>query len=183
MFITLTLNVACVFLMMVPGFIARKRHWLDDNSSVALSKLMLFFCYPCLIFSSITSNYSLAELASAVMLPAGSAGIMLTGYLIGRIYCQFNNNIRSDIKRSFIFQCTINNYSFFPMAIIISMFGNDMVAGLILSTLGAEITLWTCGLFTISGQKLSIKSLKALMSPPLLGLYTALATLCLFHIF
>ena len=181
MFTTLTINVACVFLMMMPGFIARKKNWLNDSSSLALSKLMLFFCYPCLIFTSITNNYSLETLKSSIDLPAGSAGIMITGYIVGLIYCWKQKKMSNELKRSFIFQCTINNYSFFPMAIIVSMYSSSMVAALILSTLGAELILWTIGLTTISGHKIGKKTFLALFNPPLLGLYAALGVLAFFH--
>ena len=183
LFFTLILNVACVFLMMAPGFVCRRKLWLDDKAVVSISKLMLYFFYPCLIFSSITKNYSLAELKSSIWLPVGSAVIMLAGFIIGIIYCIFDRSIRGEMKRSFLFQCTMNNYSFFPLAIILSMYGSDLVAGLILSTLGAELVMWTVGMLTISGHKPGKSSLQALCSPPLMGMYAALAVLVIFHIF
>ncbi len=169
--------------MMVPGFVGRRKSWLDDSGVLSISKLMLYFFYPCLIFSSITKNYSLSELGSSIWLPVGSAVIMLAGYLIGLIYCMFDRSIKGENKRSFLFQTTMNNYSFFPLAIILSMYDSSLVAGLILSTLGAELVMWTVGMLTISGHKPGRKSLEALCSPPLMGMYAALAVLVVFHIF
>ncbi len=182
MFITLVLNVACVFLMMIPGFILLKKRWIEDSSIPALSRLMLYFCYPCLIFSSITANYSLGELGRSLILPGGSALIMIVGYMIARLYCFWSGAMSGQVRRSFVFQCTINNYSFLPLAIIISMFGNNLVAPLILSTLGAELVMWTLGVLTISGHKLSLRAFSALLSPPLLAIYASLAVLYLFHV-
>ena len=183
MFLTLILNVGCVFLMMVPGYACRRKGWLDDSGVLSISKIMLYFFYPCLIFSSITKNYSLAELRSSIWLPVGSAVIMLVGYLVGLIYCMFDRSVKGEMKRSFLFQTTMNNYSFFPLAIILSMYGNELVAGLILSTLGAELVMWTVGMLTISGHKPGRKSLEALCSPPLMGMYAALSVLVVFHVF
>ena len=183
MFLTLTLNVGCVFLMMVPGFVCRRKGWLDDNSVLSISKVMLFFFYPCLIFSSITKNYSLAELGDSLWLPIGSGLIMLAGFAIGIIYCLFDKKISGEMRRSFVFQCTMNNYSFFPLAIILSMYGDGLVAALILSTLGAELVMWTVGMLTISGHKPGKSSVAALRSPPLLGMYASLAALVVMHVY
>ncbi len=182
MFIDLILNVGCVFLMMVPGFAARKKGWIDNSSMLSLSRVMLYFCYPCLIFTSITGNYSLAELGGSVVLPIGSAMIMLVGYIVGYCYCRLKGGLGDGQRRSFIFQCTMNNYSFLPIAVIMSMFGSELVAPLILSTLGAELVMWTIGILTISGRKLSVSSLRAMLSPPLLGVYAAMVVLVVFAV-
>lgn len=182
MFTNLVLNVACVFLMMIPGFLMRKKHWIDDTNIQVLIRLMLYFCYPCLIFSSITENYTLSSLTNSLSLPGGSALIMVTGYLTGRFYCLWRKSMSGELRRSFLLQCTINNYSFLPLAMIMTLFGNSLVAPLILSTLGAELMMWTLGAMTISGHGLSRRSLSALASPPLLAIYAALCILILFHV-
>lgn len=182
MFKILFFTISGVFLMMLPGWFLVRRSIIRTEGLKDISKLLVWAIYPALIFSSITQNFTLKGLLSAWPLPAGSMMIMVAGYAIAMLTALIWKFKNADTKHAFLFQCTINNYSFLPIAIVAEIFSPGAVAALIFSTLGAEITVWTLGIFILTGHKFEKKSLLQLLSPPLLALYAALVWLLAFHI-
>lgn len=178
MFLILTVNVFCVFLMVLPGIFSRKLNWIDQNTTKQMSQLLITFIYPCLIFQAIYKNYSIQDLCDQWLLPASSFGLMLLGYIVGLVFSVVMSFQSDNEKRAFLFQSAMNNYSYLPLPIVMVLFKEEGVAALIFSTLGAEFAVWTIGIFIMSGHKFSLKSLTHLLSPPLIALY--LAVICRF---
>ncbi len=181
MTLSLFLIVACVCLMMAPGYAAIRRAWMGPEGITSLSRLMINVIYPCLIFTSITENFTWGELLRAWPLPAATAIIMLAGYAVGRLICWRLRFPSEAHRRAFLFQSTVNNYSFFPMGLVLQLYGQDGVAALIFSTLGAEAVMWILGVMTLSGARPGKAALKHLVSPALIALYASLACLGLFQ--
>lgn len=182
MFLTLFYVVCTIFLMMAPGYVARRRAWMGDEGSLALSRIMVYAIYPCLIFTAITGNYGLDDLLRSWVLPAASAAIMVTGHLVGRLAVLMLRFETDDRRRAFLFQTTMNNYSFFPLAIVVQLYDESAVAALLFSTLGAEAVMWTLGTLTLRGGRVGRESLGHLASPPLVALYAAVGVLVLLHV-
>lgn len=175
-------SVLCVFLMMTPGYVARRKGWIRAAGVRGISAIHVSAIYPCLIISSITENFTLGSLAKSFSLPATSLGIMCMGYAIGMGVSLFIKFRDEGVRSAFLFQTALNNYSFFPMALVMTLYGMDGVAKLIFSSLGAEVVIWTLGVFILNGHRLDKQSLKHLISPPLAALYTAVGLLVLFHV-
>lgn len=173
MFFILTLNVFCIFLMMVPGAWAGRKNWISQSGVLELSNLLVRFIYPCLIFSSIIQNFSLKELLAGWTLPATAFGMMFLGYMISLLISIFLKFSTEQEQRAFLFQSTLNNYSFLPLPLVLAFFGDRGVAALIFSSLGAEFALWTLGVFILTGHRFSWNNVKHLLSPPLVALYAA----------
>ncbi len=167
--------------MMLPGGLLIRTNIIRTDGLKDISKLLVYAIYPCLIFASITGNFTLDGLLGAWLLPVSSMMIMLLGYIVGLLVCLFFRFKSENTKHAFLFQCTINNYSFLPIGIVAEIFDSQAVAALIFSTLGAEIAVWTVGVFILTGHKFEKKSLLHLFSPPLIALYAALIWLAVFH--
>lgn len=181
MFIRLLLTVLGMFFIMSPGFIARRRGYITADMVKTLARLHVNAIYPCLIFTAITRQFTLSALGKAWVLPAGSAGIMVLGCIIGVIVLSLLRIKAGPAKSSVLFQCTINNYSFLPLTLISGLFNSEYVAAVILSTLGAELTVWTLGIYVLSHEGFSWSHLRHLLSPPLLAMYAAGACLVGMH--
>jgi predicted permease len=171
MFIELFIALFSIFLMIVPGYISAKKKIIGENSLRELSAVHIKFIYPCLIISSLTISFNAGELLSLWVLPAGCFGIMLFGYLLGFIFIRLPIFGGSDERKSFHFQCVINNYSFIPMPIAYGLYGDKGVAAVIYASIGAETALWTLGLASLKGFSLKRDVLKHFLAPPLLALY------------
>lgn len=174
MFPHLLFNVLCIFAMMIPGFLAVKTGIFSRTTTTELSKILVNFIYPCFILYSIISCFTFNELVERWTLPAGSLGIMVTGYFIGLTAIKFLRFRTTDEKKSFLFQSLMNNYSFLPLPLVIFLFGEKGGAALIFSSFGAELSVWTIGVFILHGQKFSLKNLNHLLTPPMISLYCAI---------
>ncbi len=170
---------------MVPGFLLIRKNIIGLSALKDFSQVIVKVFYPCLIFSSMTKNYTLGEVLESWQLPVSVFLILLTGYLTGLAYLGFFKKINGDRRKAMLFQFTINNYSFLPLAIIAKLYNEQYMAALILSTLGAEITVWTLGMFILNKQSggINLKNLKHLMAPPLISIYFSLFVLVLSSFF
>ena len=89
MFYTLFINVGSLFLMMLPGYILIRKNILSAGALKDFSQVIVKVFYPCLIFSSMTRNYSLEQVMDSWQLPVAAFFILFVGYLIGLIYNGF----------------------------------------------------------------------------------------------
>ncbi len=184
MFATLFFNVFTVFLMMLPGFILIKKKIIPESVLRDLSQIIIKVFYPALIFSSITRKYTIQGILESWQLPFAVFIFCLIGYFVGLAYTGFFKAQDVSRKKSILLQFTINNYSFLPLAIIAKIYDEQHMAALILSTLGAELTVWTLGLAILNSQGgFNWKNLKNMLSPPLLSIYIAIIILLAFNEF
>ena len=175
MFFEIFTRVLAIFLIIFLGAIARKNNFLTAETTSKISLCVTNFFYPALIISSITSNFSAHSLLSHLVLPAGTIIIMTAGYITGMIFLNFLTFESDKQKNTFLFQSTINNYFFLPLPIIAMFFGDKGVAYLVFSSLGSEISVWTIGILGLTGNQLGKKSLKNLISVPIISLILSIA--------
>jgi predicted permease len=154
--------------MITVGFIARRKHKITDDTTRQLSYVLTRFFYPALVFTSMTRNFDLRGLGTFWVLPVGGFSIMALGFLLGILIERFVHRPAAGSENAFLFQCTMNNYSFLPLPLALMLWGEEGVAGVIFASLGAELAVWTLGVFAISGRKFNRSSLANLLSPPLL---------------
>ncbi len=179
MFLEFFIKVAAIFCMVGFGILARKLRLIGSDSTTQLSKLVTWFFYPALVFSSLVENFTLDSLLANWALPVGTIVIMATGYIVGFFAMQFCRFSDDRQKHQFLFQSTINNYSFLPLPIILMLWGEAGVAMLVFSTLGSEIALWTLGIFALTGNRLRRDSLTHLLSVPMVAILSAIAVIAL----
>jgi predicted permease len=177
MFLKLFILILSIFLMVLFGALARKRNILDGESTRRIAIAITNFFYPALIFSALTSHFTLRTLTETWQLPVGALIVMATGYFVGIAFSPFLSFRHETERNSFAFQCTINNYSFLPLPIILLLFGESGVAMLIFSTLGSELAVWTIGVLALTGNRFTRKNLLHLLSVPMLALIFALVVI------
>ncbi len=171
------LRIAAVFLMMGAGAVVRSRRLLDAESTTRLSRLVVVLFYPALIYATLVSTFTFRDLLRHWPLPAGALLIMCTGFLAGSAGARLLGFGSEKERRTFHFQCTINNYSFLPLPIILLLSGDTGVGGLIFSTVGSEIAVWTLGMIALTGVGLRRSSLRHLLTPPMFAILAAIGTL------
>lgn len=163
--------------MMACGVWLRRRGEIDEEFNRKLSYVLVNVFYPALIFSALIRNLSWPELLANWLLPVGVFLIKLIGWLVGNA-CMPLLRGRSEATRGcFRFMITVNNYSFLPIMIVASMWGERAVALIAFAALGAECFVWTLGLRTLTGDRLSLDSLRNLLGRPILALLAALLVL------
>lgn len=179
MFIKLFIRILAIFGMIAAGIIARRMNMLTKETASQISRITTNFFYPALIFSYLVNNFSLKGLAENWVLPFGTLIIMTSGYITGNILSRFIPFKDEKQKGQFLFQCTINNYSFLPLPIALMLYGNTGVAYLIFSTLGSEISVWTMGVFALTGNRFRKDSVKNLLSIPMIAIFLSVVAIAL----
>jgi len=171
------LKTLTIFLMILAGYLVRRMRIVDETFNRQLSLLLINLFYPALILSSMVRNFTLESLAANWTLPAGSAIIMATGWMLGRLAMPWLQRQPEALRRMFHFQCTMNNYSFLPILMGAALWGEKAVALVIFSGLGSELCVWTLGVKALTGQKLDRAFLKNLVSVPMVALMFSFAVL------
>ena len=169
------LRIAAIFLMMTCGVWLRRRQVIDEVFNRQLSRVLVNLFYPALVFSAIIRNLSWSELCANGMLPVAVFLIQAIGWLVGRGCLPLLRGQPEPTRACFRFVVAVNNYSFLPIMIVASLWGERAVALVAFAAMGAEFFVWTLGIRTLTGAKPSVDSLKHLLSPPLLALAAALA--------
>lgn len=179
MFIRLFVRILAIFCMIGAGILARRLNILNKETAGQMSRAVTNFFYPALIFSSLVGNFTLRGLVDNWALPIGAILIMLTGYILGVLFSRAISFSDDKEKNQFLFQSTINNYSFLPLPIILMLWGNVGVAGLIFSTLGSELSVWTLGIFALAGNKFRKENIKELLSVPMLAIFASIMVIAI----
>jgi len=177
MFPRLLIRIVAIFLMIGLGFLARRLRYLDGETTRRMAGVLTNFFYPCLIFSVIVGNFTAMTLRHNLLLPGGAFLIMAIGYGIGILFSKRLAFSSPEEKNNFRFQCTINNYSFLPLPLVLLLWGETGAAALILSSLGSEVAVWTLGILALTGNRLRAENLRHLASIPMLALLVSIATL------
>jgi len=164
------IKVFSVFLIIILGIIVRKKNLISSITINEFSVIITKVFYPALIFSSFLKNFSSDEIIKNYLLPLGTILIMTVGYTYGIFISKFLKFKDEKEKNTFRFQCTINNYSFLPLPIIILLYGEKYGSFLILSTFGSEIAVWTIGILSLTGNRLKKESFKNILSIPMISI-------------
>jgi predicted permease len=175
---TIVIRLLAVFLMVSAGVVARRRNLVDAGTTSRVVSLVMHIFYPALIYVTLVRTFTLEGLIENWALPAGAWLIMLTGFAVG-----FALNLVLPLKtkgrkRAFHFQCTINNYVFLPMPLVMIYWGEKGVAMLVFSTIGSEIAVWTLGVMTLTGGGVPLRQMaKRLLTMPMMAIAASILTL------
>ncbi len=167
---TLFIKMLPLVLMTLAGYLLNRLKWIEVNFNRQLSLVMINIFYPCLIISSIFRSFTWDTLWGNWLVPTGTALILLVGWLVGRLALPLLKHQPEATRRSFLFTCLMNNYSFLPILMAAALWGEGAVAMIIFASLGAELCVWTLGIKTLTGGRLSLKLVKDLFSLPMLAL-------------
>ena len=151
-----------------------------DNMTQRVSKLLIWFVFPILIYLSITLKLNKESLSVHWFLPAGTFIMMLMGRWIGGIRSRGLSFADRSEKHTFEFMATLPNYIFLPMVIVQTFWGPKAVALLILTTLGSEIALWVLAVPLLKERQPGdglFNNCRNMLTPPLLALGFAVGTL------
>ena len=166
-----------LILLTLAGYALYRLKWIDATFNRQLSLVMLNVFYPCLIISSIVRNFTLETLLRNWMMPVGAVFILVTGWLVGLATLPLLKRQTEATRRCYHFICLMNNYSFLPILMAASLWGEKAIALIIFSGLGSELCVWTLGVKALTGQKLDRGFLKNMISVPMVALVGSCAIL------
>jgi predicted permease len=168
-----------MFLVILAGWLARKRKALSAETTATLSRFVVDITFPALGFLQMLKSVDIPALRENWFTPLLGVAILLVGQLVGLSTAGFF--CRKAQRATFIFLIVINNWVYLPLPIAQGLYGDDGVRVILFSNIGVQLFLWTVGVWTLRGGKPDRNTLLDLLkNPGLLGILAGIFAACVF---
>lgn len=172
-------SITSISLMIVLGAYLTHIGWFDDRSSQLFVKLVVNISAPLMLMYNLFSTYDSTELIQAfsgLLVPVVSMTLCyFFAIVLGRI-------IKIDKSKIGVFKTMFycSNTIFMGLPINVALFGEESIPYVFMYFMANTMFFWTLGIYDIakdgdylSGSFFSLKSIKKVLSPPLMGVIVA----------
>lgn len=160
---------------LIVGLSVERKGFASIRVNQVLSKALVQLVYPCLLFSSLLLRFNWTEVKAFAIVPCSIFLLCAGGLLYGKISLKRTQLSREATRRSYVFLAMMPNYSFVPLVLAGAIWGDKGLALVALSSVGADIFLWTLAYPQIAGKR----DWGKVFSPALMSLILALVLLWL----
>ncbi|WP_027309233.1 AEC family transporter [Caloramator sp. ALD01] len=168
---TIVTQVIVLFLIMVVGYISRKRGLINPEVNKSLSELLLNVTLPFMIIASFNFKFSTDMLNLGIKLFLISTVIHTVLLLLGSIiYKRFNE----DEYKVLWFITVFSNCGFMGYPVVESIYGKIGLFYAALFNIPFNILMWTAGVFIFSGRGDKQNLRKAILNPGILSVFIGL---------
>ncbi len=143
------LKIAAMFLVIVAGWLARRRGFLAADFTATLSRLVVDVAFPALVFTQMLRTVDAAALRDGWIGPVLCGMVILIAYLAGLLLSPLFSGKTQ--RNTFIFLVAIPNWVFLPLPIVQALYGDTGVRTVLLSNAGAQLVLWSFGVWILHG--------------------------------
>jgi predicted permease len=158
------MKIAAMFLVIVAGWVVRRRGYLAAATTTVLSRFVVDVAFPALVFTQMLRTVTLGELREGWFTPLLSALLILIAYVPGLLVAPLLS--RGAQRRTFIFLVAIPNWVFLPLPIVDAMYGDAGVRTLFLYNVGAQLMLWTFGVWILHGGVKAREAARNILTNP-----------------
>ncbi|MFO1477477.1 MAG: AEC family transporter [Verrucomicrobiota bacterium] len=142
-------KIAGMFLVILLGWLARRRGFLAAELTGVISRLVVEVAFPALVFTQMLRTVDLPALKQGWASPLLCGGIIglawMAGCLLAPFFCPGSQ------RRTFVFLVAIPNWVFLPLPIAEALYGEDGVRTVLLANAGAQLVLWSFGVWILHG--------------------------------
>jgi malate permease and related proteins len=152
------LKITAMFLVIVAGWLARRRGFLAAEFTATLSRLVVDVAFPALVFTQMLRTVDAASLRDGWFAPLLCGLLIIVAYFVGLLLAPvFNGKAQ---RNTFIFLVAIPNWIFLPLPIAQALYGDTGVRTVLLCNVGAQIVLWSLGVWILHGaMRQAVKNL------------------------
>jgi len=143
------IKIAAMFLVIVVGWLARRRGFLAAEFTVTLSRLVVDVAFPALVFTQMLRTVDSAALRSEWYGPLLCGLLIVVAYLVGLAMAPAFSGPAQ--RNTFIFLVAIPNWVFLPLPIADALYGSAGVRTVLLCNAGAQLILWSFGVWILHG--------------------------------
>jgi predicted permease len=162
--IVVVTKIAAVFLVMLVGFVARRRDAVGAATVTSLGVLAADLCLPALTFTQLLATVDATRIRSGLAVVALGAAVILLGHALG---WATRGLFASPAERpTFVFCAAMANWIYLPLPIVEALHGARGVEALLLINVGAQLVLWTVGIATLRAGRPSAGAAAALARNP-----------------
>lgn len=144
------LKIAAMFLVIVGGWLARRRGFLAKEFTATLSLLVVDVAFPALVFTQMLRTVDAASLRDGWPAPLLCAALIVIAYFAGLILAPAFSG--KEQRNTFIFLVAIPNWLFLPLPIVQALYGDSGVRTVLLCNVGAQLVLWSFGVWILHGS-------------------------------
>jgi predicted permease len=159
-FLIVLLKIASMFLVMALGWVARKRSLITDDAGRVLSRLLVDLIFPALVFTQMLRTVNPQVMRESWFAPILGAAVIVIAKVVGQLGMPLFRH-KGAIATA-VFLVAMPNWVFFPLPIVEKLFGDAGVRDVLLCNVGAQLMLWTIGIWTLRGtmaRKMAFKEL------------------------
>jgi hypothetical protein len=175
---SILLAITEIFIFFLLGWVSNRMGLIKEEHINSLTRFVILFLLPPLIFSRIVMNLDADTLLDLWMLPVLGFSMMALGGGLGFILAKGVREKDENVVKTFRHFCAVNNFGFFPIIVIGRLWGEEAVAKLFLLHLGSYIGYWSIGI-SLLGKGRVKDILKNLLNPPLIAVLIAAAVVFL----
>ena len=144
------IKIAGMFLIILAGWLARRRGFLKDEASGILSRIVVDGAFPALVFTQMLRTVDAASLRQDWLLPLLPFPLVVIAYLIGLgVAPLFGGKAQ---RNTVLFLITSPNWVFLPLPIAEALYGGAGVRVVLLCNVGAQLALWSIGVWILHGK-------------------------------
>jgi predicted permease len=148
--VVLIVKIVAMFLVILLGWVTRRRGFLDAKTTAVLSKFTTDVALPAMVFTKMLEVVDRQSLRESWVVLVMAAGVLLLGQIIGWLAWRgFANEKQAP---TFIFVVAIANWIYLPYPIVQELYGAAGIRVLLLSNVGVQFVLWTLGVATLEGR-------------------------------
>jgi len=162
--LTVLLNILAMFLVILVGWVARRRGYLTAETTGALSRFVVDLTMPALILTQMLKTVTLESLRQDWYLPLLGAAVLGLSFVVGWLTAPVLSD-RGE-RNTFMFLVMVANWVYLPLPIVQALYGDRGVQLLLLSNLGAQLMLWTLGVWSLRGGRPDLSALRELTRNP-----------------
>jgi predicted permease len=166
------LKIGVMFLVMLAGWWASHRGYLDASISRTLGAFVVQVAFPALVFSQMVSTVSASGLRQGWWLPVFAGLALLLAGVIGHLVAGLFR-IQPECRKTFIFLVGVPNWVFLPLPIAEALYGAEGVRLVLLFNVGAQVVLWTAAVRLLAGRTTGDAAWRGVLMNP--GLMATLA--------
>lgn len=158
------LNIAAMFVVILIGWVARRRSFLTAETTRTLSRFVVDITIPAMVLTSMLRTVDPRAMTDNWFLPLIGGGILIVSLLVGLVFMPLFS--RKDQRSTFVFLVAIANWIYLPLPIAKALYGDAGERAVLLFNVGAQIVLWTLGIWVLRRGKPDWATLRNLLTNP-----------------
>ena len=144
------IKIAGMFLVILAGWLARRRGHLSQEASSILSRIVVDAAFPALVFTQMLRTVDASVLRQDWILPLLPLPLVLIAYLVALgVSPLFGGKAQ---RHTVLFLITSPNWVFLPLPIAEALYGSAGIRVVLLCNVGAQLALWSIGVWILHGK-------------------------------
>jgi len=172
MYLLVIKQLITMTIIVVAGFVFAKAFKVGENEQKFISKILLFFINPCLVFNSFNKEFDVVKLKQFGFVALVALVIHLVMMLVSTLMTLKKNDINLIDRLATVF----TNCGFMGIPLIRGVFGDEGVFYLMGYLIVFNVFLWTWGYFQMSGGSINLK--KILTNPNIIAVALGFIVFC-----